>query len=308
MSTVFWPTCCPSSRLLRYVVHPTRPPQDNAAPTFVFNASLRLKFVLFITFPVALVFIALQQYLTRTELDETGLQVEADMLQRASNMALQLELELSRLEAVARFNGGYLSRASTVTADELTTLTRNTVASNPRVFSATIAYASGRFDAEHELYAAYSYRQDGGIATLDLGDTSQPTGYDYRELAWWQLPLELNRGVWTPPYFDKNTGDILMTAFSLPFTRDDGFAGVTTVDLALENMFDTLRLPRQSGSMVVDDNGRYLYHNTPELVLNASLLSSDQYSRADVEKLLALASSGDAGVVQLQRQDIDDIT
>lgn len=287
-------------------------PQDNAAPTFVFNASLRLKFVLFITFPVALVFIALQNYLTKTELEETGMQVEADMLQRARNMALQLELELSRLEAVARFNSGYLSRASTVTVDELTALARNTVETNPRVFSAAIAYAPGRFESGRELFAPYAFRQGESITTVDLGDPDPTIGYDYRALDWWRLPQQLppgqNRGVWTPPYFDASAGNILMTAFAVPFTRDDSTAGVTTVDLALENMFDTLRLPRQSGSMVVDSKGRYLYHNTPELVLNASLLSSDQYSRADVQLLLKLASSGDAGLLRLQRQDIDDIT
>lgn len=285
--------------------------QDNAAdvaPKFVFNASLRLKFVLFITFPVAAVFIALQQYLTQSELEETGMQVEADMLQRASNMALRLELELGRLEAVARFNSGYLSRVPVVTADELTALARSTVEANEGVFGAAIAYAPGRFEPERELFAPYAFRQNNSITTLNLGDAAAANSYDYRGLDWWRLPLELKRGVWTPPYFDESAGDILMTAFSVPFTRDGSVAGVTTVDLALENMFDTLRLPRQSGSMLIDDKGRYLYHNTPGLVLNASLLSSDQYSRADIQQLLKLGASGGTGLLQLQRQDADDIT
>ena len=286
-------------------------PQDptTAAPKFVFNASLRLKFVLFITFPVALVFIALQQYLTQTELDDTGRRVEADMLQRASNRALRLELELARLEAVARMNSSYLNRAVTPTADELSTLVNNAVRDNPQVFGSAIAYAPGGFEAGRELFAPYAYRQGDSIASIDLGDPDPAIGYDYRNADWWRLPIEQQRGVWTPPYFDEGAGNILMTAYAVPFTHDGNIAGVTTVDLALTNMFETLGLPRQSGSMVISDKGRYLYHSEDELVLNASLLSSGQYARGDIEQLLALlTSSASGGLVRLQRQDIDDVT
>ncbi len=282
---------------------------STTAPKFVFNASLRLKFVLFITFPVALVFIALQQFLTQTELDDTGRRVEADMLQRASNRALRLELELTRLEAIARLSSGYLDRVGTPTAAELSTLVYNTVQDNPAVFGSAVAYAPGRFEADRELFAPYAFRRGDSIASIDIGDPDPAIGYDYRDADWWRLPLEQERGVWTPPYFDEGAGNILMTAYAVPFTRDGSIAGVTTVDLALTNMFETLGLPRQSGSMVISDKGRYLYHSEDELVLNASLLSSGQYARADIEQLLALLnSSASGGLVRLPRQDTDDVT
>lgn len=285
----------------------TQEPAPQEQP-FAFNASLRLKFVLFITFPVAAVFIVLQNFLTKTELDETGAEIEAEMLQSASNNALRLELELNRLEAHGEFNGRYLSLRSDVGADELQALTRGTVDSNSQVFGAAVAFAPNTFQPDKELFAPYSFRQGSSITSIDLGSPDPNVGYDYRTQDWWRLALERKRPVWTPPYFDKGAGNILMTAYAVPFLRNGEVAGVATVDLALENMFETLGLPRQEGSLIINKEGRYLYHEHPELILSASLLSSDDYSRADLQSLLELATSGDSGLVMLKRKDGTDTT
>lgn len=286
-------------------------PQDPAIsspPAFAFNASLRLKFVLFITFPVAAVFIVLQNFLTETELDETGAQIEADMLQSASNNALRLELELNRIEALGDFNSRYLTLGHAVQAADLQALTQETVTTNAQVFGAAIAYAPNAFDPRVELFAPYSFRQGDRITSIDLGDPDPNVGYDYRSQDWWRLPLEQKRELWTPPYFDEGAGNILMTAYAVPFTRDGNVVGVTTVDLALENMFETLGVTREEGSLIINKDGRYLYHERPELILNASLLSNDDYTTTDLKSLLQLATSGDSGLLMLKRKDGTDTT
>ncbi len=284
-------------------------PETATAPKFAFNASLRLKFVLFITFPVALIFIALQNFLTSTELEETGQKIEADMLQSTRNMALQLELRLNQLETLASSNSRYLAAKPAITPAELNALTRETVAANQEVFGATVAFAPHSLLPERELFAPYSFRKNDSIVTVDVGDPDPAVGYDYRQHDWWKLPMERNQGLWSLPYFDKAAGNILMTTYSVPFvTGNKQVNGVATVDLALQNMLQTLGLPEQSGSIIINDSGRYLYHKEAELVLNASLLSTDQYAHSDLQNLLALIKSGQAGLVRLARQDINDAT
>lgn len=284
-------------------------PETATAPKLAFNASLRLKFVLFITFPVALVFIALQNYLTSTELEETGSKIEADMLQSTENMALQLELRLNQLEMLARSNSRYLAGKQTITPPELETLTRDTVAANREVFGAAIAFAPHSLLPERELFAPYSFRRQGIITTVDIGDPAPGVGYDYRLHDWWQLPLQRNQGLWSLPYFDTSAGNILMTTYGVPFvSANKNVNGIATVDLALQNMFQTLGLPEKLGSIIINDKGRYLYHKEAELVLNASLLSSGQYAYSDLQNLLALIKSGGTGLVRLPRQDIKDFT
>ena len=159
-------------------------PDIAPAPKFAFNASLRLKFVLFITFPVALVFIALQNFLTKAELDETGRKVEADMLQSTEIMALRLETRLIQLEALAHSNSHYLSGMQAVTPAQLDTLTHDTVAANPEVFGAAVAFAPHTLLPARELFAPYSFRQSGSISTIDLGSADPAIGYDYRQHDW----------------------------------------------------------------------------------------------------------------------------
>ncbi|HTR00244.1 MAG TPA: sensor histidine kinase [Candidatus Acidoferrum sp.] len=278
------------------------------APKFAFNASLRLKFVLFITFPVAAVFIALQNYLTNTELEETGRRIEQDMLQSTNNVALQLELRLSQLEATARGNAFYLDGRKTITTAELETLTHNTVADNDQVFGAAVALAPHSLRPERELFAPYSFRQGDGIKTIDLGNPDPAVGYDYRNRDWWQQATTQNAAQWTLPYFDNNAGNILMTTYAVPFDLGNNVRGVTTVALALEHMFQTLGLPEKTGSMIVNGKGRYLYHKDAELILNASLPASDQFRPEDIGNLLILMADGEPGLVRLHRRDIEDIT
>ncbi len=283
-------------------------PDTATAPKFAFNASLRLKFVLFITFPVALVFIALQNFLTNTEIDETGQKIESDMLQSTENMALRLELRLNQLETLARSNSRYLTGKQGLTPTELDNLTRDTVAANREVFGAAVAFAPHSLLPDRDLFAPYSFREGNNITTIDIGDANPAVGYDYRQLDWWKLPLEHNQGLWTLPYFDAKAGNILMTTYAVPFVTPNKATGVTKIDLALQNMFHTLGLPEKSGSIIVNDKGRYLYHKQAELVLNASLLSSDEFAQSDVKALLSYMTSGEPGLIRMHRQDVDDVT
>ncbi|MES2604799.1 MAG: sensor histidine kinase, partial [Pseudomonadota bacterium] len=109
-------------------------------------------------------------------------------------------------------------------------------------------------------------------------------------------------------YFDEGAGNILMTSYAAPFSRDGSIAGVVAVDLALENMFETLGLPRQEGSVIVNADGHYLYHEQPELILNATLQSNAEYDPVDLQNLLDFATSGEPGLLMIPRKDGSDVT
>ena len=75
----------------------------------------------------------------------------------------------------------------------------------------------------------YVHRTAEGYVTLDL---AQPD-YNIEAQDWITMPLAVDAGVWTPPYFDAGGGEIWMITRSVP-ARDGGrvFAIVTTDLLA----------------------------------------------------------------------------
>ena len=76
----------------------------------------------------------------------------------------------------------------------------------------------------------YVYRSADGYQTLDL---AQPE-YNIQEQKWITMPLAADAGIWTPPYFDADGGDIWMITRSVPARDSEGVFAVVTTDLPVD--------------------------------------------------------------------------
>ena len=78
--------------------------------------------------------------------------------------------------------------------------------------------------------STYGYRIEGGYETLDLATPS----YNIEGQDWFTMPLAVNSGIWTAPYFDAGGGEIWMITRSVLARDDEGVFAIVTTDLPVD--------------------------------------------------------------------------
>ncbi len=165
---------------------------------------------------------------------------------------------------------------ATYTEADLTKLLRTSVAENPEVYGATIAFEPHAFDAQSLYFAPYFYKRNGSIAFTHLGSDT----YRYFSMDWYRIPKEQNRATWTEPYFDEGGGGIIMSTYAVPFYRSvDGrrrFMGVVTADVSLEWLRDivsSIHLSQTGYAFLLSKNGTLVTYPRSTLVMHETIFT-----------------------------------
>ena len=148
---------------------------------------------------------------------------------------------------------------------------------NPEIFGSAVAYEPYAYEDKTRYYAPYIYRgKYGGLVPSFLGNEE----YQYFFMDWYQLPKELDKAVWSEPYFDEGAGNIVMSTYSVPFYTYQGgekiFTGVVTADISLEWLMETINklAPPQSGyAFLISRNGVFVSHPRPDYIMQESVFS-----------------------------------
>lgn len=155
-------------------------------------------------------------------------------------------------------------------------LGRRILASNPGIYGTATAFEPQAFERDKIYFAPYSFRQGSRITSTSLGGE----GYNYFAKDWYQLARELNKAVWTEPYYDDGGGSALMVTYSAPFSRRTPrglqTAGVVTADIDLawlENMVSSVRVLSSGYVFLLSRYGTYIAHPDPDLVMNETIFT-----------------------------------
>ncbi|HWR03687.1 MAG TPA: SpoIIE family protein phosphatase [Humidesulfovibrio sp.] len=153
---------------------------------------------------------------------------------------------------------------------------RRLLADNEGLYGTALAYEPGGRIPGREYYAPYTFRTPLGPKTTFLGGSD----YRYHSMDWYQIPRELDRAVWSEPYFDEGGGNALMSTCSMPFHRVvDGkkvVAGVATADVSLEwlkRLVAGTSVLETGYAYLITRNGTYVTHPAPGVAFNESIFS-----------------------------------
>ena len=133
----------------------------------------------------------------------------------ARNMTLAA---VSRIETVLRGvekGPSYLAHSLSESRFDRQTLLRRIEASshtNPEIFGSAVAFEPYAFDPRSRYFAPYYFRDGTSLKLTYLGGKA----YQYFFWDWYQIPKELQRAVWSEPYFDEGAGNIIMATYSSP--------------------------------------------------------------------------------------------
>lgn len=194
---------------------------------------------------------------------------------RGREVANQLAVILKPVEQTVR-NIALAMEDLQLSGNKISSLTQLVVENNENIFGMAIAFKPNGFSRDRLFFAPYSYRENNGVKTKQLGNSE----YHYFTMDWFQLPGELGHPVWTEPYFDKSGANAFMTTYSAPFYLvQDGkktFAGVITADITLEwlqKLMSTIKLYDSGYAMLISRNGTFIYHPRAELLFKESVFS-----------------------------------
>ncbi len=263
--------------------------------------SIQWRLVVFTVVPVIgivviLMSVAISYFIARSEQEIRETQY-SQFLRTGERLSLQLnDMELLAVRIADFLSGQVIARPEVIYQ-----LVTTNVSADTLVFGSAIAFESGSFPGREGLFAPFAFRENDRIATLDIGEITSASGYQYDsgEHPWYSAPMQTGEALWTAPYFDAGASNVLMSTYSVPFYRNEQFAGVATIDIALESVFRTLQLVSDT-EYVITPNGDYIYHPDSTQILNGILSDmSSLYPETEVNRVIAAIDNNARDVLEV---------
>ncbi len=189
--------------------------------------------------------------------------------------AERLDRSLSRAAKIPESLAVALESGAFDTQDKLEAFLRNTVARNPEIYGAAIAFEPESFARGERYYAPYFYRKEAdAVEFVQLGNPE----YDYFRWPWYTEPKKENRALWSAPYFDDGGGNAVMTTYSVPFRRDGNFWGIATIDIALSQLVaevEQLTVGESGYTFVISQAGQFLAYPEKGKIMQSSIFDAN---------------------------------
>ncbi len=247
-----------------------------SVPYMLKNRGIAFKLIVLITLSSALVFLIILSY----NYYASRRMIEKDVKENAKNLAFstanRIETILRSVQKVTENMACFLENSS-YNKKELLQFLKITVENNPEIYGSTIAFEHYSFDNNLPAFAPYFYKENGKIRLKNLQDVFK---YNYFISDWYQIPKELDRPVWSEPYFDEGSGNIMMATYSVPFHKNvkgkRQFMGVVTADVSLEwlrEMILSIKILKTGYAFLISKNGTVITHYNKELIMNETIFS-----------------------------------
>ncbi|HIJ54499.1 MAG TPA: SpoIIE family protein phosphatase [Deltaproteobacteria bacterium] len=258
--------------------------------------AFRLSF--FILSVVALIFVSVfsyNYYFSRRILIKNAEQIARHFTLETVN---RLETVLSSVVKVPLGLSSFLEYAQYY-SETLNSICRSTMANNPEISGITIAFKPFGY-AQEKLYHTFYYsKKDGEIELLEEGSRVS----HYFTLDWYQISKELNRAVWSEPYYDAGGGNMLMATYSVPFYGTQSgaseFMGVVAADVSLtwlQDIVSAVKILETGYAFLITNTGTIVTHFDRDVIMNETIFSvaeafGDTHLR-EVGKMMIRGESG----------------
>ena len=182
------------------------------------------------------------------------------------------------LTAVQKFpvNFSTLIEGGNYTPEQLENFLKIGVGNNEEIYGAALTFAPDYKGIEKKFSTIYVYKQNKTIYAnrVDINNT------DFTILDWYLIPKELNKPLWSEPYFDEGFGNIVMSTYSVPLYKNINgtrkFIGVITADLSLDwlhKIVSAIKVYKTGYAFMISRNGSLVTHPNKDLIMNTTIFS-----------------------------------
>ena len=244
--------------------------------------TLRRRLLAWIVLPTLVIYVVVLGVTFRLLEKESRLDVQQQTTRLAGNYAERFDGALREAMSIADTTAAQMTARPDASEGELFAILEGNVVRSPIVYGAAMAFEPGTIESDTELFCPYVWRDGGGLSRMNIDESV----YDWRTDArgeWYRKPRDLGEGVWSDPYVDEGAGNVLMVTYGVPFYRDGAFRGVTTVDVEVSRMNETVgeQIIGDHDMYVVTRDGTFVYHSTPGLIgenvfVRAELIGSEE--------------------------------
>ena len=250
---------------------------------------MAFKLILYIFSGIALIFFLAFVYNYRISRKIVHKNLVTNARDITASTVLRVEKVLSTVQRVP-LNFAKLIEASDFSREELFRILQQEVANNPEIFGAALAFEPYAYEPGERFFSPYYYHEGDSVRLKYIGEAT----YDYFTMDWYKLPKELNRAMWSEPYFDEGVGDVVMSTFSVPIFREQNgvkqFTAILTADISLDwlqELMDSVKICDTGYGYIISSKGTIVTHPNKELILDESI-----FSIADLQKSPLLTEVG----------------
>ncbi len=263
------------------------------------SLSLRWKIVLLMVVPVIAICSAFMVFNMLRVHRWTTVSVEQRMTELTQSDALRFSSRLREVAQIARMVSSFIENHAGLSPEALSDILRRNLDQNELVYGSGVCFEPYAYDPGERLFMRYAYRSGGEI----LSTNPVSTGYDYLEAKqeYWHGPRNTGQALWTEPYFDEGAGNILMCTYSVPFSRDGAFWGISTVDVPLKPLRELagVDIPEGFDFSVLTKRGTYVYSPDHGLINQSSFEVFEKAGRQDLADLARAVVSGSTDMAKL---------
>ncbi|MHB8068063.1 MAG: adenylate/guanylate cyclase domain-containing protein [Desulfobaccales bacterium] len=239
------------------------------------NSGLATRLIIFILTSTAIIFVATLTY----NYYSAKATIMGEAVDDAKNLALatgnKIEALLNGVEKIPRTLATIIEERPQ-NRETLGWLVNFSVANNPEIYGVGIFFEPFAFDPKQYYFGPYACRDRGQIKLSYLGSDT----YRYFFLDWYQIPRELQRPLWSEPFYDEGGGNIIMATYTVPFYREkEGHKevlGVAEADISLmvlEEIVASVKIYQTGYAFLISQNGRFLTHPDRNLIMRESMFS-----------------------------------
>jgi len=207
---------------------------------------------------------------TRNMLEEKIRDSASNMMYRVAN---RIESILKVAQSVPQNLVYNLENDPAYDYETIRKLLYTSVANNAEIYGAAAALEPFVIDKYTPGFVAYYYKSDGKILSTWLDEKNS-----YFLSDWYQIPREIDRAVWSNPYYDESGGKVIMATYSVPLhgIRDGRrkIVGIVTADVSLEwleAMVSSIKVGKTGYGFIISRSGSIITHPVKSLIMNETI-------------------------------------
>ena len=215
-------------------------------------------------------------------------QVEDNARYLTGAVVNRVEVGLSGVESLPRYMALCLE-SHRYNREDLYGMIRSALSVNADIFGSAITFEPYAYETNVPSMAPYVFRKEGRLDAITLD-------YDFYGWDWYLIPKELNKPIWTEPYYDEGGGQVVMSTYAVPFYARGGgqrrFAGIVTADVELGNLVkqvSSVAVGATGYAFLISRHGVFVAHPNAAFIMRESI-----FSQAEAHEDAALRQVGQA--------------
>jgi sigma-B regulation protein RsbU (phosphoserine phosphatase) len=267
--------------------------------------TIRGKMIGLIAVPTLVIYVVMLGLMMVHLRGEARRDIERQMTRLAGNFAARFDGAFREAAAIATATARFMeTRPDLSEAEIFAQLSANTL-QNPVIYGAAMAFEPGMFPSDEPRFCPYVYRGSDGLVEMNIG-IDVLDWYGDEKWQWWHIPKRTGHGAWTDPYFDEGAGNVLMVTYGAPFLRDGVIRGVTTVDIMLPTLQESMgqQILGDLAFAILTARGQFVFSPHPEYIMTRTVFEVyEERNRPDIVEAAERIISGASGVVALDGWD-----